>query len=272
VEIVGAGSYPTEAENAPEIAVERVPGKPIVVGIPWRPTPDREAAFRRVSEFYASLGFDVQPLDGGGAPELFNIGRSRNLLVEANADHAVMVLSDADTIPQVEPLVAAVRAVLDGVHDDSIHLPYHLYRRPDIARFSRTEPVMVDGACSGVMVFKPAAWLALGGEDERFAGWGYEDTALRLAHETLVGPMIRYRGEVTAFQHASNNRKGLAPNRALFQRYRDAHGDPERMQRLVEEARQYHADARAGAARTRRHEALIARRPGRPNRPLGANR
>ena len=45
---------------------------------------------------------------------------------------------------------------------------------------------LVHRACSGVYVTTRRTWEAHGGQDERFRGWGFEDAAWYLAHETLA--------------------------------------------------------------------------------------
>ena len=42
-------------------------------------------------------------------------------------------------------------------------------------------------ACSSAVVVTRKTWDAVGGFDERFVGWGWEDVAFRCAVETVTG-------------------------------------------------------------------------------------
>ena len=75
-----------------------------------------------------------------------------------------------------------------------------------------------------------------GGQDERFRGWGFEDAAWYLAHETLLGaPPERHPGRVYALHHVGETRAGIQydANAARMERYRSAAGDPVAMAQLV---------------------------------------
>ena len=100
------------------------------------------------------------------------------------------------------------------------------------------------GACSGVYVTTPATWWAHGGQDESFRGWGFEDAAWYLAHQTVLGEEPRrHSGRVYALHHEAAPREGeqYEANARLMDEYRAAAGDAEAMRQLVESA----ANARA---------------------------
>ena len=97
---------------------------------------------------------------------------------------------------------------------------------------------VVTTACSGVYVTTPRTWDAHGGQDERFRGWGFEDAAWYLAHETLLGAApIRHAGRVYALSHVAEIRAGAHydANASLMERYRAADGDATAMDQLVSE-------------------------------------
>ena len=198
-------------------------GTRVQVGIPWREEPSRLEAFYRVRDWYESHGLEVvaaeSPRHRNGP---FNIAAARNHLVRNLLTSDVMVLSDGDTLPQVEPLLEALAGALA---DNLVHLPYHLYRDDT--------GVYTPGACSGVLVTTRDGWEATNGQDERFRGWGYEDSAWKLAHLTLSGPIMRHRGTVTAATHSLAPRSTLAANHALFRQYQAAYGQVDRMTQLV---------------------------------------
>lgn len=195
------------------------------VGIPWRPTADRTPAFEATAAFYRSHGFEVIASDAKRHHPQFNIAAARNYLVRTLMQPAeVYVLSDADTTPEFPALVEAIKAVLAG--SPAVHLPYHLYRQESDGAFT-------ENACSGVLVFGPSAWETLNGQDETFEGWGFEDTAFKLAHETLIGPMVRHSGVALARNHVPARKDRVSVNRRRYFRYREAYGHPEAMRALV---------------------------------------
>ena len=213
----------------------------LTVLIPWRPQPTRIAAFEAVTAWYAENVPDatIRTID---APDpIFNLAACRNLGIASVADpHEVVVINDADTLPQVDALRAAVAAASDGL----VHLPYTEYRwlgATGTAQYCGGTPLdecdfeLVLGACSGVYVTTPATWAAHGGQDERFRGWGFEDAAWFRAHSTLLGrEPQRHEGRVYALHHKAEVREGpqYEANAALMERYRSA-TTPEAMRQLI---------------------------------------
>jgi hypothetical protein len=202
-------------------------------------------AFDRLREWYATEFPELPFRTVDSGDPVFNLSRCRNLAVAATRPGEVVVLNDADTIPEAEALRSAIAAAR---HDRRVHLPYREYRwlgHNGSAQYAAGVPLMdcgfevVHGACSGVYVTTPEAWHAHGGQDERFRGWGFEDAAWNLAHATLLGsPPARHDGRVYALHHVGADRFGdqYDANAALMDRYRGAAGDPDGMARLVEEA------------------------------------
>jgi hypothetical protein len=219
----------------------------IQVGIPWRPTGDRVAAMVETVKWYEDRGFEVHLADS--ADRRFNLPATRNQLVRQSLTSEVMVLSDADTTPELDTLLEAIEAARS---DNLVHLPYHLYRSlSDGGAF-------VANASSGIYVFTRAAWDSTNGQDARFEGWGYEDTAWMLAHLTLNGPVPRHHGTATAAAHLPAPRDKISDNLRLFAQYQAAYGVPERMWSVVNHEAEMEATREA------------ARNGGVRNRPLGA--
>jgi hypothetical protein len=216
-----------------------------LVVIPWRPAPSRIDAFERVVGWYARTlpEFTVRTLDT--EDELFALARIRNLAV-ADLEHSddVIVINDADTLPEPEPLRAAVAAAADTGRVQLPYTAYHWLGPEGSAQFAAGEAPqdcayeLVHRACSGVYVTTRRTWQAHGGQDERFRGWGFEDAAWYLAHETLLGaPPQRHEGRIYALNHAVETRAGeqYERNSELMRRYRDAAGDTVAMAQLVAE-------------------------------------
>jgi hypothetical protein len=183
----------------------------------------------------------VQTVDSGDVP--FNLARCRNVGMAAVASpDEVVIIGDADTIPEIGPLLEAIR---DAAADGLVHLPYDHYQWLGAAGtasfFEGTDLPAIDatlviGACSGVYVTTARTWATHGGQDERFRGWGFEDSAWYAAHTTLLGtPPARHRGNVYALHHETQLREGeqYEANAALRERYREAEASPEAMRALV---------------------------------------
>lgn len=218
----------------------------LTVVIPWRPQPSRMMALDAVDSWYrAEYGqVDIVLVDSPDA--VFNLAQCRNLGMASRSDpDEVVVINDADTIPERESLRAAIDA---ASRSGRVHLPYTEYRwlgEAGTAEFFAGGPLewcgfeLVTGACSGVYVTTARTWASHGGQDERFRGWGYEDAAWYLAHETLLGePPRRHSGRVYALHHLAQPRAGeqFDSNATLMQRYRDAAGAAGAMRYLVDEA------------------------------------
>lgn len=216
---------------------------PARIVLPWRPAPSRIDAFERVVAWYRENLPEVPltTVDTGDVP--FVLAACRNqAMADADPDE-VVVIGDADTIPEVQPLREAIRAAAtSGV----VHLPYTEYRwlgATGSADYARGVPLpectveqFVSGACSGVYIATPRTWARHGGQDAGFRGWGFEDAAWNLAHHTLLGePPRRHEGRVYALHHVGEVRAGAGyeANAARMQQYRDAAGDRAAMAVLV---------------------------------------
>lgn len=229
----------------------------LTVVIPWRPQPSRLAAFDEVHAWYTENlpEAEIVTVDSGDEP--FNLARCRNVGVAQAAgvgpagtgttdggrtSSDVVVIADADTLPQREPLRAAIEAARTS---GRVHLPYteyHWLGRDGTAQFRDGHPLeqcdfeLVRGACSGVYVTTPETWSAHGGQDERFRGWGFEDAAWFVAHQALFGePPRRHDGMVFALHHEAQLREGpqYDANAALMQQYRDASTSEDAMREFV---------------------------------------
>ncbi|WP_100813161.1 MULTISPECIES: glycosyltransferase family 2 protein [Microbacterium] len=216
----------------------------VSVIIPWRAAPSRVTAFEAVTSWYAREfpEFTVRTIDT--EDDVFVLAACRNRGIAGENPDDVVIINDADTVPEADALRAAVDAAgTSGL----VHLPYTAYHwlgATGTAQYlagldpEQCEFELVRGACSGVYVTTPRTWERHGGQDERFRGWGYEDAAWNLAHQTLLGsPPQRHEGRVYALHHVAETRAGahFDANAALMERYRGAAGDPGAMRSLVGE-------------------------------------
>ena len=164
-------------------------------------------AFERVTDWYTRMLPELRLSTIDSPDPVFNLALCRNLAVASLDDpDDVVVLGDADTLPEPD----ALRAAVDGARtSDLVQLPYTAYHwlgPAGSAQFAAGVPLedcdfdLIKGACSGVYVTTRRAWERHGGQDPRFRGWGYEDAAWNLAHTTMLGaPPQRHPGRVSAW-------------------------------------------------------------------------
>lgn len=187
----------------------------VAVVIPWRSTgPDRDAAKDNTVKALKAILPDAKFIFADSGHKVFNRSASRNKgVAEAEALGCTrVVVCDADTIPEKKPLLEAVDACMDGV----LHLPYnrvHLLNEDGSIRAEVTHSV------GGVWVMSVEAWQSVGGQDEGFTGWGYEDDSFYLITNTLLGPAVRHEGLIVCQWHKEEWVWGSEAYRSNRQRY-----------------------------------------------------
>lgn len=205
----------------------------IGVIIPWREQPSRLPAFLEVHKWYEDNlpEAKIYLVDTGN--EIWEMSATRNLGVRlAEQDNCdILIINDADTIPQIGPLREAMEAAMTT---NMIHNPYKIYalfsqRQTDL-HFNEGVPLdslkfIPNLSCSGTWVLTPKAWWDLGGQDEKFIKWGYEDAAQKLVHQVIHGqPFVQHSGIVFAFSHELQDNWNmpslqLRKNQELFKKY-----------------------------------------------------
>ena len=180
-----------------------------VLVIPWKSTPSRERPLQAVLEWYKTNLPDIEIVFANASEDIWLPSASRNIGVkraqEACAD--VVIINDADTIPEIESLLEAIE---NCQKDKLIHLPYRYckyytmgesekyYDGTDINLLKRS----LHDSNGGVWVFTPETWWSVGGMDEKFQQWGKEDTALEIAHTVIKNTkFIRHDGFIYCFGH-----------------------------------------------------------------------
>lgn len=174
--------------------------------------------------------FPDWPLTIGDGGHPFSRAHARN---EAwrNSTGDVLVFCDADTIPlDAADVARAVEIAADG----GWTLPARYWETSRQWTNRTLAGVMVpprraqcrrviDNSPGGLTVVGRAALDRVGGWDEAFTGWGWEDTALRASLDALWGQHVQV-GEVAHLWHHRPHRLFLgqpdaAANRARFKRY-----------------------------------------------------
>lgn len=178
--------------------------------IPWRPTPSRIKPLAKVIEWYKINLPDIEIFYTDRPGEFWSASGSRNDGVrraqEAHCD--VVILNDADTLPELDSLLEAIDAAQS---DGMIHNPYRLckyfdmemseqfYAGKDIKLLKHTLYTEANG---GIWVCTPETWWSIGGMDEKFVQWGAEDSAFELAHTVIKGSkFVKHDGTIYCLGH-----------------------------------------------------------------------
>ncbi|MFE3202231.1 glycosyltransferase family 2 protein [Embleya sp. NPDC059237] len=218
----------------------------VAVVLPWRAAdPARVRNHGHVRAYLRDHLPHATHLDTDSGHTPFSRAATRNhgirRAAELGAD--VVVLCDADTLPDPDALHAAVEGAADG----RLHLPHTSYRGLDeqgTTDYLCGAPLaacgtelMMTGSTGGVLVVRPDAWALAGGMDERFTGWGCEDTAFLAAADTLLGHSVRHSAQLVHLWHPKDDGPGAGrdANYALLARYRAAEGNIPAMRALVTE-------------------------------------
>lgn len=194
---------------------------------------------------------DIIVSDSGA--ESFHRGASRNAAYEASTT-GVVVVADADTVPQMWAVQHAVHAVQMGA---PWALPYGTERYYNLTeRATRLvlgcNPITTEldepsddqayehkiTSWAGCLIIPRSSWDAVGGYDERFRGWGYEDNAFVKALDTLAGEHARVPSFACHLWHpitpgTNFDQPDIEHNRTLYRAYERASGYPARMKEVL---------------------------------------
>ena len=184
------------------------------VVIPWRDDGHRVLTCAAVCAALRLMlpGSPVILADSGHEP--FNRSASRNLGVRTADPGELVVVCDADTLPDPLGLATAIRRAYDG----RLHYPFAVVNylseagTLNVLRGNQPNPEQIErsipSAQGGIMVMRASAWLEAGGMDERFTGWGYEDSAWYAKVAKTVGPPIHHAGVAWHLWHPASRYQG----------------------------------------------------------------
>lgn len=159
-----------------------------LIVVPWRDvdgTRTRACQLTCTALRHLLPGTPLLLCDSGHEP--FNRAASRNLGVNHAADHEVVLVSDADVIHDSfwSGNTQSLAAIVEAARDGKVHYPFTVCHYLDADATDDTlggkvpDPTRLEFSISsaqgGMMMMIAATWRAIGGMDERFIGWGYED-------------------------------------------------------------------------------------------------
>jgi hypothetical protein len=195
----------------------------VSVLIPWRGgDPQRERVFEYVLDQWAKI--PVQVCVGEDDPEgPFNCSRAQNRAFrQAERNHLIMI--GADTLP---PDAAFIWERFRH-HDEDwfpIFSETSYYSEEATGRIlsganpADEFPEYTLPFCTGPVALTRDAYVATGGMDERFSGWGYEDAAFRQTLAGLFGAPPALDATCRCLHHRVDHRTAVSPNEVLMRDY-----------------------------------------------------
>lgn len=183
----------------------------------------------------------------GESPEgPFNVSAARNDAARKAGDWDVAVFADADSFVDAHTLESAIALARKTKQVVLPHSRWVNVRQDEVhdfmvERYLTFDPkrTVVGGTKGSLYVIPREAYDTVNGFDERFQGWGWEDTAFHLAVETLYKPIIQFEGNLWHLEHdrpdedvnRGSNPNAIA-NRNHYQTYKRARTVRE-MQRVI---------------------------------------
>jgi hypothetical protein len=224
----------------------------IVVLVPRREgDPQRDRVWNWLRGQIATWDYPVVEGHHEGGP--FSRAIALNRAARQAGDWDVAILLDADThINPAQGHAAAAKAAATG----RMVVAFDVYRSLSprgservLAGFNGSwAPLAVEtlrgqgihGPVSSAVAVPRALWDDVGGFDERFRGWGFEDRAFAVACETFGG-FARLPGVAWHLWHRRAARRpedaNFLANQALARRYRQAAGDRRAIRAVIAESR-----------------------------------
>jgi len=209
--------------------------------IPWRTDHGwRETLFDWVLPAWQSTPFTVVVgQDDEGGP--FNISRALNRArAQAPDTETVLVVASADHIPHVPATIEAVGAALTHGWAPVFTATAVISRNATRALLAG-DHIDVDQSitaevpfCTALLAVRTDVWDEIGGWDERFSGWGCDDTAFRCVLSTLYpNPPALTPRRTIGLWHEAAPRDRFDANAALLGQYVAREHDADAMRALI---------------------------------------
>lgn len=180
----------------------------------------------------------------------FNRSAAVNAAADLAGDWRAAIIIDADVLPDRNAIESAIEVALAGRraaigYNRRLHLTAKGTTRVLDGYRGNWEPLLkhdLRDAVSGAFAIGRDLWEDVGGFDELFVGWGWEDVAFHIATETVAGrPPARIVGNLWHLWHPrSSENDAAAPtfaaNKERGDRYKRARWNRPRLDALLAEA------------------------------------
>lgn len=209
-------------------------GEKISVLIPWR---DDGGPRRKALDYCLGVWSDIHPdaeiilgVDDGDLP--FNCSAAQNRAFKKST-RPWLLMFGADCLPDREAIEQAARKFAVGEpwvplfdrteYYDEAATRLALSGREALERLD-PNPALAVPFQTGVVAVQRWAYLATGGMDERFVGWGAEDSAFRRVLAVLFGDRPPINLPLHCLWHPAPHRGAMsAENLRLVQEYEQLH-------------------------------------------------
>ena len=204
--------------------------------VPWRPgDPDRERAWDYIRGYWEGIQSDlimdieiVEGNDTGQGP--FNCAMAINDAFKKSTGRAVAIYG-ADCLPDVDSLECTWQALNDGLPWVPMYNRVDYYSKEGTKRILEgeypcnveTDPRMSVPFQTAFLAMGRAVYKRAGGHDERFVGWGAEDSAFRRCLYLLFGDQESLDFPMKCLYHASGHRQMSENNWNLIREYENIH-------------------------------------------------
>lgn len=202
----------------------------------------RERLWSWCADRWSRVAPDVEIVEGRSSDGPFRVGEALNDAA-SRASGEVFFNYCADGVPDIGVLDAAVPLAVEHGWVAPFARTAFLTERAteqvidadgDPEADVDSEGIMIVECCNGPTVTRQDVWDQLGGFDPRFAGWGAEDLAFRMALQTLAPGGIQLDATLVHLHHGAGPVQEIsADNRELFLRYEAAHNNPDTMRELL---------------------------------------
>ena len=224
----------------------------VVVLVPRRAgIPDRDRLWDFTRAWWEQAHPDWKIVEGHHDTGPFNRGAAINRAAEDAGDWDVAVIIDGDVLIDAQPVrsgvdLARIEARMVLGFTERLHLSQRGTEKVlEGFRGNWTNRGMVvrrfRDSCSSCVIVNRELWDRVGGFDERFEGWGWEDVAFRVACETLGdGEMVKMGGTLFHLWHRTSHENSAREltfqrNKARGEAYREARFDVDRVRALLDE-------------------------------------
>lgn len=181
--------------------------------IPWRPTDSRIPAFIKLINWYQTKFPKLEIILSDSGSDVFNLSGSRNIGIEKAFSKGAkyVVVSDADVFMSSAAMMDSIN---NTILNKTISNPYTTYinlsdqatldffnnDQNSIKKYSwigvaptvKNNKISDFNPCSGVNIIPKEVWEKIGGFDESFVGWGYEDNAYLLKYYNEYGRLYDF--------------------------------------------------------------------------------